>query len=369
VDADNVRKAFEDGVAKALAARGRPERHMAPILGEDVPAFIEAPLAGAAADLEGAGVAVLGIPYEGVKILDPVTYAPPLAPTAPDGSIYYRSGADEGPAAIRRHSIFYSLRHGRGFIPEVDRDLVIEDHLRVVDYGDVPVVADDVEVTFLRAHEKLADILAAGAVPIVLGGDHSIPVPVLQVLSGKLNGKLGIVVFDSHFDLSYEPRYWAGSQWARAFDLGVVEPENFVQIGIRGGRESLSDKTVAEELGTHYFTMADIDELGVEAVAQEALEKATSGTEAMYISLDIDVVDPAHGGQKYPDPAGLSARELLSALRSLCRGPIAAFDICCLAPRYDLQGHLSQLAARAAVEVIAGVARQRPRVTGRALPT
>lgn len=360
MDARKVRKAFEAGAARAAAAGGRPERQMAPVLRDDVPTFMEAPFAATTAELEGAGAAVLGIPYEGVRLLDPTTYAPPLAAPAPDGSVYYRSGADDGPDAIRRYSVFYSLRHGRGYIPEVDRDLVIEDKLRVVDYGDVPVEPGDVELTFLRAHEKLADIIAAGAVPIVFGGDHSIPVPVLQVLAGKLNGKLGIVAFDSHFDLSYEPKYWAGSQWARAFDLGVVEPRNFVQIGIRGVRESLHDRAVAEELGTHYYTMADVDALGIDAVAQEALEAATAGTEAMYVSLDIDVVDPAHGGQKYPDPAGLSARELLRALRTLCRGPIAGFDICCLAPRYDLQGHLSQLAARAAVEVIAGVARQRP---------
>jgi agmatinase len=256
--------------------------------------------------------------------------------------------------------VLYSLRHGRGFVPEADPDLVILDHLRVVDYGNVAVVPDDVEETFLRAHAKLADILAAGAVPIVFGGDHAIPIPVLQVLAGKLNGKLGVVVFDSHFDMSYEPKYWAGSQWARAFDLGVVEPENFVQIGLRGGRESLADKAVAEELGYRYYTMADVDELGIATVAQEALETASAGTEALYVSLDIDVVDPAHGGQKYPDPAGLSARELIRALRVIARGPVAAFDICCLAPRYDLQGHLSQLAARAALEVIAGLALQRP---------
>ena len=360
MDAKKVREAFERGAAKAAARKGRPERVMAPILHGDVPTFIEAPAANSSAELEGAGVAILGIPFEGVKLLDPATYAPAGAAPAPDGSIYYRSGADAGPDAIRRHSVFYSLRHGRGFVPEADPDLVILDHLRVVDYGNVAVVSDDVEETFLRAHAKLADILAAGAVPIVFGGDHAIPIPVLQVLSGKLNGKLGVVVFDSHFDMSYEPRYWAGSQWARAFDLGVVEPENFVQIGLRGGRESLADKAVAEELGYRYYTMADVDELGIATVAQEALETASAGTEALYVSLDIDVVDPAHGGQKYPDPAGLSARELIRALRVIARGPVAGFDICCLAPRYDLQGHLSQLAARAALEVIAGLALQRP---------
>jgi agmatinase len=360
MDQNKVREAFERGAGKAASLQGRPERAMASILHDDVPTFIEAPLAASPAELEGAGVAVVGIPFEGVKVLDPVTYAPAPAAPAPDGSIYYRSGADQGPDAIRRHSVFYSLRHGRGFIPEADRDLVILDRLRVADYGDVAAVPGDVEETFLRAHEKLADILAAGAVPIVLGGDHSIPIPVLQVLAGKLNGKLGIVAFDAHFDMSYEPKYWAGSQWARGFDLGVVEPENFVQIGIRGGRESLADRAVAEELGYRYYTMADIDELGIALVAQEAFEAATAGTEALYISLDIDVVDPAHGGQKYPDPAGLSAREVIHALRVLARGPLAGFDVCCLAPRYDLQGHLSQLAARAAVEVIAGIALQRP---------
>jgi agmatinase len=234
------------------------------------------------------------------------------------------------------------------------------DHLRLVDYGDVAAVPGDVAETFLRAHDRLADILAAGAAPVVLGGDHSIPIPVLQVLAGKLNGKLGIVVLDAHFDLGYEPKYQAGSQWARAFELGVVEPANFVQIGLRGGRGSLSDRVVADELGCRYFTMADVDELGVVAVAQEALEAATAGTEAMYVSLDVDVVDPAYGGQKHPDPGGLSARELLRALRLLSRGPVAGFDVCGLAPRYDLQGHLSQLAARAALEVVAGIAVQRP---------
>ncbi|HUK77319.1 MAG TPA: agmatinase family protein [Thermoleophilia bacterium] len=360
MDPKKVHEAFERGAAAAAKQGGRPERVMAPILHGDVPTFAEAPAVSVPAGLEGAGAAVLGIPFEGVRLLDPVTYAPASAAPAPDGSIYHRSGADEGPDAIRRHSVFYSLRHGRGYLPEADPDLVIADHLRLVDYGDVAVAAGDIEETFLRAHEKLADILAAGAVPIVLGGDHSVPIPVLQVLAGKLNGKLGIVTLDSHFDLSYEPKYWAGSQWARAFDLGVVEPDNFVQIGLRGGRESLADKAVAEELGSRYYTMADIDEIGIATVAQEALESATAGTEALYLSLDIDVVDPAHGGQKYPDPGGLSARELLRALRVLARGPVAGFDVCCLAPRYDLQGHLSQLAARAVLEVVAGLALQRP---------
>ena len=147
---------------------------------------MEAPAGAHAGDLSGADVVFLGIPYEGVKLLDPVTYAPPLATPAPEGSIYYRTGAEEGPDAIRRHSVFYSLRHGSGLLPEAGRDLVIMDHLHLMDYGDVTVVPGDVEETFLRAHEKVADILAAGALPIVFGGDHCVPIPVLQVLVGTL---------------------------------------------------------------------------------------------------------------------------------------------------------------------------------------
>jgi arginase family enzyme len=360
VESRDVRAAWERAASTAGAGHGRPHRTMAAILHGDVPTFIEAPAATAAAELAGADVVVLGIPFEGARMVDPVTYAPAAGAPAPAAAIYDRSGADAGPDAIRRYSIFSSLRHGRGYLPEADRGLVLLDHLRIVDYGDVAVVPGDVAESFLRAHEKLADIIAGGAVPVVLGGDHSISIPVLQVLAGKLNGKLGIVTLDAHFDLGLEPKYSAGSQWARAFELGFVEPENFVQIGIRGGRESLAECNVATELGSRFYTMGDIDELGIGIVAQEALEAATTGTEALYLSLDVDVVDPAHGGQRRPEPGGLSGRELLRALRILARGPLAGFDVCGLAPRYDREGHLSQLAARAAVEVVAGLALQRP---------
>ncbi len=357
MDSNEVRARWERAAATAAATEGRPGRPMAPILRDDVPTFIGAPLAEEPGDLVGADVAVLGIPYEGGRPLDPVTGAPPLAS---DDSASYRSGADEGPAAIRRGSISCAHRQGRGLVPEAARDLVILDHLRVVDYGDVAGDQGTVEATFMGAHDKLADVFATGAVPIVFGGDHAVSIPVLQVLAGKLTGKLGVVVFDAHFDLDFEPRYAAGSQWARAFELGVLEPANFVQIGIRGVRESLAQQCVADELGHRYYTMAEVDDAGVATVAQEALELAAAGTEAVYVSLDVDVLDPACGGQKCLEPGGLSARELLRALRILARGRIAGFDICCLAPRYDPQGHLGRLAARAAVEVIAGLALQRP---------
>jgi len=161
MDAKKVREAFERGAAKAARRRAAGAGHGAH------PARRRADVhrgAGASSpvELEGAWRGDLGIPSRASSCSTPQPTRRPVPPGA-DGSIYYRSGADAGPDAIRRHSVFYSLRHGARFRAEADPDLVILDHLRVVDYGNVTVVPDDVEETFPARHAKLADILAAGA--------------------------------------------------------------------------------------------------------------------------------------------------------------------------------------------------------------
>ena len=354
MDGDEVRARWAHGAARAAAA-GRHGRDDLPVLPGDVLTFMGAPVAVGPMDLVGADVAVLGIPYQGAPagaVQSPPSQDEPGGPTG--------GGADEGPAAVRRHSTAYALGQGSAFMPEPGSRPFALDRLRLVDYGDVAAESGDVGKTFVRAHEKLADVFAAGAVPIVLGGDHAITVPVLQVLAGKLAGKLGLVAFDARFDLGSRPRYAAGSQWAAAFELGILEPANFVQIGINGAGEPLVHRCVADELGHRYYTMAEVDEAGAATVAQEALELAASGTEAVYVSLDVAAVDPAAAGLPQADPGGLAPRELLHALRVLSGGPVAGFDICSVVPRLDPQGRLCRLAARAALEVIAGLARQRP---------
>jgi arginase family enzyme len=337
VDANGVRAAWERAASHAAEAEARAARDEASAARDDAPAFMDAPLAASAPDLEGAVAVALGIPYGGV---DPEVAA--------------------GAAAIRRHSVDVTPQGRLEPCSGADCRLDAVRSVRLVDYGDVLVEADDVEATFVRAHDKLADIFAAGAVPIVFGGDHSITIPILQVLAGKLSGKLGIVAFDARLDLDYEPRYRAGSQWARAFELGVVEPTNFVEIGAREGPGSRAEQCVADELGIRAYTMAEIDELGIATVAQEALEAAAAGTEAVYLSLDTDAVDPADGGPGSSGSTGLSARELLRALRTLAGASVAGLDVCGLAPRRDPQGHVGRVAVRAVHEVLAGLAGQRP---------
>ena len=336
MDPDEVRAAWDRAAARA-AAPGEP-----PTCGAEgetcgAPATLfGVPAATDIEGLEGAAAAVLGIPY---AAFDP--------------------GMTEGPAAVRAWSVA-SWGPQRSPSPAAERRRDVLERLTVVDAGDVDVDAGDVEATFMRAHDAVADILAAGAVPVVFGGDHCVSVPVLQVLAGKLAGRLGIVVFDAGLDVGFTPRYQAGSQWARIFELGIVEPANFVEVGIRDASVTTLDRFVADELGIRFFSLTEIDELGIVAVAQDALEAAATGTEALYVSIDLDVAEPCCGGLEASANAGLSARDILRAVRTLAGSRVAGLDVCGLAPRCDPQGRLARLAAGAALEVLAGLAAQRP---------
>ncbi|MFX0205296.1 MAG: agmatinase family protein [Candidatus Hodarchaeota archaeon] len=341
----------------------RMERRLKAILYGDVPTFMELPHARRKEDLESADVAFLGIPWEGLKYPDPWTVLPETASPAPANSIYYRTGADKSPEAIRKFSIFYSYNHGYGFFPELARDFIIFDHIKAVDYGDVEVDIKKPDVSLQNCFRKVSDIYEAGAIPLISGGDHAIPYPSVQALAKHTEGNIGIITFDSHFDLYFEPEFSAATQWGRLFNLlPQVDPKNYCSIGIRGLRNQLHEYYVAEELGIQYFTMADVQSQGIASVIAKALEIAGKDTDALYVSLDIDVIDPAFcPAQKYPEPNGLSSREIISALRQIGKGKlINGFDICCLGPQYDTPTGLSaQLCARLFMEVMATIAWQK----------
>ena len=224
--------------------------------------------------------------------------------------------------------------------------------VRVVDYGDVAVDGADIGATFLRAHEHLADIVAAGSTPLVLGGDALVTVPVLQVLSGKLRGRLGVVAFSPHLDLELETTHVASARWTQALELGVLEPRNFVVIGERGAPDESRARSVFDALEARRFTVADTGEAGMAAVAREALEAATSGTEAVYISVDLRVVEGVE------DPVGIGASALSAALAVVAESRLAGADVCGVVPGGQTSGAAS-LAARAATDIVLAVARQR----------
>ncbi|MGD8472897.1 MAG: agmatinase family protein [Anaerolineae bacterium] len=343
----------------AEVAPVRVDRRMHDILYGDVPTFMELPYVRKGTQLEGVGAAFLGFGFEGVKIDTPHTFLPELAAPAGPDSIYYRTGADKAPEAVRRYSIHYSIHHAYGLFVEYAPDFYIFKHLRAVDAGDVDASPGDPEASFARCEERVREIVEAGAVPLVCGGDHAITLPVVNAVAGAMSGRLGLIHFDTHYDLAWDPPLFAGSQWAQILGLPNVDVQNFCQVGIRGLRQVPFEAEVARTLGHSVYTITDVDERGIEDVLDAALERVCDGTDGVYVSLDIDVVDPVYcPAQKYPEPAGLTSKQIISALRRIGKAvDIKGFDLCCLGPQYDDRvGTGSHLAARLFVEVLAAMA-------------
>lgn len=350
---EDIRRKVETATARARAFADRVDRRMARILYDDVPSFMEAPFYD---EVEGGDVVVAGFPYEGVKVRDPRTLVPAAAGRV-DPAIYARAGANEAPRAIRRHSIHYSLDHSPGgYFPEMGRSFRVADAVSVCDAGDLPVdMTQSAEEIQNRAGDRLRELIGESRVPIVLGGDDTVPYVGIRAVQGQPGSKIAVIKLDSHFDLAWEPRFWAGSQWAACIEAGYIEPQNLALIGMRGLRNRTLLHEIAGELGIPYWTLRDIEERGITAVVTEALEAVAADCDRVYLSLDLDVVDPAFlPAQKYPEPAGLTGRETLAALRTTIEKgpPLCGFDMACLGPDYDVNGLGAQFAARCAVEVI-----------------
>ena len=252
-------------------------------------------------------------------------------------------GWGEAPAAVRSASEKYSA-----WLSAAARDSGV----RVVDYGDVAVDTADLAATLLRSHEYLADALAAGATPLLLGGDAVVSVPAVQVLAGKLRGHLGVIAFSPRLDLDLEPAHAATSRWARALELGVVEPHNFVVIGEDGGPDNAGARRVCDKLGGRCYTLTDVAEAGIVTVAREALEAATTGTEAVYVSVDLSVLAEADG------PVGLTPSEVSIALAIVGRARLGCADLCGVKAGNAARGCSAAVAARLAAELVVAASAQ-----------
>jgi arginase family enzyme len=354
-----IRAAIESFGMAAGAQATRLERRREAILHGDIPTFMEVEAARKVSDLAGADAAILGFPFEGPTSISPSRSAPPCISRPLPGSIYWRMGADEAPDHIRQLAIFYSKHHNGGYHPEIDSDLVLHDALKIVDYGNCTYDAIDTMNSINEGIRRVGDIVDAGAVPFVLGGDHTTPYPVLKAILERRSNPIGLVVFDGHVDFSYTPgEYWASNQWTQLMlETGKIDPNNVSIIGIRSSRNALAERRLAESLGVKVYTSTDVKQLGMKAVVEAAIAKAKAGTDGMYVSVDIDCMEPSMvPSQKAQEIWGLTIDEMFLALRALSREHFIGFDVCEHSPGYDVNGQGAQFCARAVVEMLGGLA-------------
>jgi agmatinase len=359
----SLESALKRAEERARSVPARLERRSEALLAPGVPTFLESAPVGLDA-LQDLDAVFLGLPFEGIVPKDPRAFYPRGTAPPPGSDLYARAGADEGPSAIRRASLLFSLDHSRGFSPE--KGLRLGDHLRLGDAGDLALAHVDPPEALRRSSAAVEAVVRAGAVPLVMGGDHVISLFVLAGIHAATGKRIGVITYDAHLDLSPGPLGWAGAQWVQAMELGALDPHNLVQIGARGLRNSALWQYTAEELGVLVFSMAEVDRLGLAEVTRRAVARARDGADLLYISVDVDAFEPtALPAQKYPEPGGFAVRELLRSLELALTegGGICGFDFSELAPAYDLDCYGAAAASRCVVEVLGYLAQARARAS------
>lgn len=260
----------------------------------------------------------------------------------------YRSGTRFGPQAMRRISALftpYSYEMGVDLREQVD----------MVDLGDVFTIPANIEKSFDQIARAVSFVKGSGALPIILGGDHSIGYPCLKGVAEHIDGNIGIIHLDRHVDTQEKDmdERMHTTPWFHATNIPNAPPRNLVQLGIGGWQVPRPGVKVARERGTTILTIDDVLEVGLEKAAEMALEVAWSGAKAVYLSFDIDSVDAGFvPGTGWPEPGGFLPREALKLLRLVAREGIAGMEVVEVSPPYDHADQTALLAVRAIVDVL-----------------
>ncbi|MEO7664735.1 MAG: agmatinase, partial [Candidatus Limnocylindrales bacterium] len=276
-----------------------------------------------------------------------------------DDMVTHRSGARFGPRAIREAQ--YSV----GSLNSLQLGVEPFEVLTVVDAGDANIVPSQPTRAHAMIYRKVLEVARTGAIPIVLGGDHSITWPSATAIAEvRRPGSIGIVHFDAHADTA--PDSWGqlaghGSPMRRLIESGAVKGRNFVQVGLRGYWPSPDVLGWMKEQGLRCHFMTEIESRGAEVVIADAIAEALDGPDSIYLSLDIDVVDPGLApGTGTPEPGGMLSREILRAVRQIVGAvDIAGMDIVEVSPPYDWAESTAMIANRAALEAISALALKR----------
>jgi agmatinase len=276
------------------------------------------------------------------------------APT--DDLVSDRPGARFGPRAIRAA--------GCPPGPHLEAKVDAMAELRIVDYGDAPVLPADAARTHEAIERTVGEVVAASAIPIVLGGDHSIAEPDIRACAGR-HGPVGLVHFDTHTDTGTEVfgvEVSHGTPMYRLVEQGHVDPKRFVQIGLRGYWPGPKEFAWQEEQGITSFFMHDVRELGIREVIERTLGVVGAGP--AYVSVDVDVLDPAFApGTGTPEPGGMTSGDLLSACRTIAeRLELVGAEVVEVIPTAVGSSDITALVAdRIVRELLTGIALRRRR--------
>ncbi|OZM71051.1 agmatinase [Amycolatopsis antarctica] len=279
--------------------------------------------------------------------LDEVTRADVVVAGAPfDAGVSYRPGARFGPAAVREAS-----RLLRPYNPGLDVSPFAT--AQVADAGDIVLNPFDVGEAIGTLAERARELTADGTRLVTLGGDHTIALPLLRAAAAR-HGPVALLHFDAHldtWDTYFGEPYTHGTPFRRAAEEGLLDTSALCHVGTRGPLYGRADLDEDERLGFGIVTSADVLRRGVDEIAGALRQRI--GDRPLYISVDIDVLDPAHApGTGTPEAGGMTSRELLEILRGLRDTTLIGADVVEVAPAYDHAEITSIAASHVAYELV-----------------
>jgi agmatinase len=271
-----------------------------------------------------------------------------------DAGVTYRPGARFGPSAIRQAS-----RLLRPYHPALDA-MPFRD-AQVVDAGDIVCTPFDIERAIGQIAAGIAELGGEGRAVVCLGGDHTIALPALRA-TAAVHGRLALVHFDAHldtWDTYFDAPYTHGTPFRRASEEGLIVKGNSAHVGIRGSLYDRADLLDDEQLGFTVVHCRDIDRIGITGVIDAVRSRV--GAHPVYVSIDIDVLDPAFApATGTPEAGGMTSRELLAILRGMNGLNIVGADVVEVSPSYDHAEVTAVAAANVAYELITLIACGRP---------
>ena len=265
-----------------------------------------------------------------------------------DAGTTYRPGTRFGPQGIRRISALYNP-----YNYELGVDL--REQMTLCDAGDVFTIPANLEKSFDQISRGVAHVFSSGALPLMLGGDHSIGFPCMRGIAQCTSKRIGIIHFDRHIDIQEKDldERMHTTPWYWATNLPNVPASNLVQLGIGGWQVPRYGVQEARKRGTNVLTIADIEKLGLEKSAEIALELAWKDADAVYVSFDVDSIDCGFvPGTGWPEPGGFLPREALKLLGLVVAEGICGLEVVEVSPPYDTSDITALLGVRIVVEAL-----------------